>query len=229
MKSAPIPHREFPGKPVGLQPLAEPLVNIAALHEPRLHIAMEYHRQGVPGATSRCLLRQSAAERLTRALDALPPAYSFLLYDAWRPIQVQQALFDGYYRALKESPSGRALSEEQLLEQVRQFVSVPSYDVMKPSVHNTGGAVDLTILDERGRELPMGTAFDDFTKAAHTDYFEAHGDTLYRDNRRLLYACMTAAGFTNLPSEWWHYDYGTNFWSYYTGKPAIYTGILSEG
>ena len=34
------------------------------------------------------------------------------------------------------------------------------------------------------------------------------------------------AGFTNLPSEWWHYEYGTKFWSYFKGRPALYKGII---
>ncbi len=227
MENTPIPHREFPGMPIGLQPLEEPLVDLRSFQNPRLYISMEYSRRGIPGAISRCLLRRTAAERLMYALELLPPGYGFLIYDAWRPIQVQQALFDSYYQAVRESTAGQGLSEEQLMEQVRRFVSIPSYDSRNPSVHNTGGAVDLTVTDDQGRALPMGTGFDDFTKAAHTDYFESREETTYRDNRRLLYACMTAAGFTNLPSEWWHYDYGTNFWSYYTGKPAIYTGILT--
>jgi D-alanyl-D-alanine dipeptidase len=36
---------------------------------------------------------------------------------------------------------------------------------------------------------------------------------------------MISAGFTNLPSEWWHYDYGTKFWAYFTGNKALYKGI----
>lgn len=226
--NTPIPCRAFPGPPAGLQPSAEPLVDLGHLGEPRLRFAMEYYRQGLPGATPRCLLRRSAAQRLLQALERLPAGYGFLVFDAWRPIAVQQALFDQYARRVREELAGQAVSEEEVIERVRQFVSVPSYDPLHPSAHSTGGAVDLTILDESGCPLPMGTAFDDFTQAAHTAYFETHADTQVRDNRRLLYACMTGAGFTNLPSEWWHYDYGTGFWSYYTGKPAIYTGILQE-
>jgi D-alanyl-D-alanine dipeptidase len=37
---------------------------------------------------------------------------------------------------------------------------------------------------------------------------------------------MIQAGFTNLPSEWWHYDYGTKFWGYFTGNDALYKGII---
>ena len=35
------------------------------------------------------------------------------------------------------------------------------------------------------------------------------------DNRRLLYSVMHEAGFTNLPSEWWHYDAGDQLWAHY--------------
>ena len=60
------------------------------------------------------------------------------------------------------------------------------------------------------------------------DYDEAEMSPEVRDNRRLLYETMINAGFTNLPSEWWHYDYGTKFWGYFTGKKALYKGILTH-
>ena len=47
-----------------------------------------------------------------------------------------------------------------------------------------------------------------------------------RDNRRLLYNVMTAAGFTNLPSEWWHFDYGDGMWAQLKNENAIYAGRL---
>ena len=72
----------------------------------------------------------------------------------------------------------------------------------------------------------MGTGFDDFTEKSLTSHFESQSSDI-RDNRRLLYRVMTEAGFTNYPLEWWHYDYGDSFWSYYTGKPAIYRGIIT--
>ena len=39
---------------------------------------------------------------------------------------------------------------------------------------------------------------------------------------------MTKAGFTNLPSEWWHYDYGDRFWAYYNKCSAIYEGVFTK-
>ena len=52
--------------------------------------------------------------------------------------------------------------------------------------------------------------------------------TSVRDNRRLLFGVMTKAGFTNLPSEWWHYDYGDRFWAYYNKRSAIYEGVFTK-
>ena len=227
MKYPPIPRAAFPENPVGLIPDDEPLIDIVQLQDSRLKPSMEYFRQGLPGAVPRCLLRRSAAERLQKAADLLPDGYGFRIYDAWRPMRVQQALFDRYRQMVVETAE-RPLSEEEILQRVRVFISVPSDDPAFPPAHTTGGAVDLTVTDKSGRELPMGTGFDDFTDAAATDYFESRGPSEPRDNRRLLYACMTAAGFINLPSEWWHYDYGDNFWSCRTGRAAFYAGIPSE-
>ena len=42
----------------------------------------------------------------------------------------------------------------------------------------------------------------------------------------MLYNAMTNAGFTNLPSEIWHYDYGNRAWAFYNNKPSIYKGIF---
>ena len=108
------------------------------------------------------------------------------------------------------------------------FVSYPSEDPDCPFVHSTGGAVDLTIVDPEGRELDMGTGFDDFSDAANTAYFEKNGSQEIRDNRRLLYNVMLAAGFTNYPSEWWHYDFGDRFWAAIKNTDSIYQGIYTE-
>ncbi|WP_445010846.1 M15 family metallopeptidase [Vreelandella stevensii] len=36
---------------------------------------------------------------------------------------------------------------------------------------------------------------------------------------RLLYDAMRQQGFTNLPSEWWHFDLGDQLWAHYGGHP----------
>ena len=126
------------------------------------------------------------------------------------------------------------LPEAKRRAAICKFVSDPVPDTKVPPAHTTGGAIDLTLLDPEGRELPMGCGFDAFTDKTCAAYFEAPEhvqgaeDEQVRENRRLLYYAMIDAGFTNLPSEWWHYDYGDRFWAYYMRKPAIYEGVFTR-
>lgn len=126
------------------------------------------------------------------------------------------------------------LPEAKRRAAICKFVSDPVPDTKVPPAHTTGGAIDLTLLDPEGRELPMGCGFDAFTDKTCAAYFEAPEhvqgaeDEQVRENRRLLYYAMIDAGFTNLPSEWWHYDYGDRFWAYYRKQPAIYEGVFTR-
>lgn len=188
-----------------------------------------YALRGLPGAVSTMYLREDAAKRLKAALEYLPRNLTFKIFDAWRPLRVQQALYDEYLKKLKdEHPEW---NPAKLEEQASLFVARPGTGFDAPA-HNTGGAVDLSLCYvDNGRLLNMGTGFDDFTEKAWTDYFEsdaARREPNYkeiRNNRRMLYGAMTAAGFTNLPSEWWHYDFWDGNWAWYMGKTTVYGGV----
>jgi len=54
-----------------------------------------------------------------------------------------------------------------------------------------------------GLPLDMGTAFDTFSTAAHTD--SATGSAMA--HRDVLRRAMSAEGWQNYPQEWWHYSY----------------------
>jgi zinc D-Ala-D-Ala dipeptidase len=74
------------------------------------------------------------------------------------------------------------------------------------SNHNRGVAVDLTVIDiKTGKELDMGTSFDNFTDTAHHDFRQLPAQVLA--NRKLLKATMRAYGFDIVPEEWWHYQW----------------------
>ena len=74
-------------------------------------------------------------------------------------------------------------------------------------MHNRGLAVDLTIVDENGKELDMGTDYDFFGKEAHRTYVDP--DPEVRKNRNLLKLLMEAHGLTGIRTEWWHYSLKT--------------------
>lgn len=184
-----------------------------------------YHRMGIEGALDDCYVRETVKDKLLEAQAYFPEGLRFAILDGYRPLEVQEYLWNKERRRLQRIYSYS--TDERLDEMTSNYVSKPSYDIYDPSVHNTGGAVDLTLVTDKGYYLDMGTLFDDFSSKAMTDEFE---DTVLfpevRNNRRILYNAMTRVGFTNLPTEWWHFDYGDKFWAYYKGNPQLYKGIL---
>jgi zinc D-Ala-D-Ala dipeptidase len=71
--------------------------------------------------------------------------------------------------------------------------------------------LDVSILDENGKELDMGTAYDDFSALAEPrleQKFLKEGSltAVQIRQRKLLREVMERAGFIALPVEWWHFD-----------------------
>lgn len=218
------------GLPLSAQPTliecGEGMIPLSALSD-KITVYPIYHRQGYEGATAEAYLRESAAARLVRAAEALPPGHRFVVLDGWRSYQVQTSLYEGFRKRLLDQGW---VEGESLQRELGKFVAVPSKDIQKPSPHLSGGAVDLTIEGPEGW-LDMGTAFDDFSEKAATRYYEDNPpeqdeERIVRANRRLLYHLMTEAGFVNYPKEWWHFEYGTLAWAARKQEQAIYGGIL---
>ncbi|WP_417615535.1 M15 family metallopeptidase [Oceanisphaera sp.] len=203
------------------QPIAEnndPLVPLGLVNSP-LRAYPAYFHQGVPGSLSECYVRRSVLFRLYKAARLLPAGIELVVLDGWRPLQVQQHLFDTLFAAMSAHYASE--SEPELLNRIRHFVALPSSDPAAPSPHLTGGSVDVALCDGEGLLLDMGTEFDDISPWSYSAAFEAIEKPNAREaevieNRRLLHSVMIQAGFTNLPSEWWHFDYGNQSWAWYS-------------
>jgi len=202
------------------QECGEAVLDITDIN-PRIQFDASYLKAGIKGALTRCYVRAGVYDRLCHALSLLPEAYSFLIYDTLRPLRVQKALYDDYYaRVQAQHPEA---DETELERLTREFVALPVLNILRPSSHQTGGAVDLTLLKD-GQPVDMGTVFDEFEEIAYSDYFEREGaEESVRLNRRLLYNVMIEAGFTNYDCEWWHYDWGNRSWARKKHVPSIYT------
>lgn len=149
----------------------------------------------VYGAYNQCYLQPDVARKLQKAdslLKASHAGWRLLLYDCARPVSVQQKMWD----ILKMPPAEKG-----------KYVSNPAH----LSVHNLGAAVDLSLADETGKPLDMGTDFDFFGELAYP-FMEAQ---LLREgkltqtqvqNRQVLRAAMRGAGFSGIPHEWWHFN-----------------------
>lgn len=154
---------------------------------------------------------------------------SLLVWDGWRPVDLQQRLWNEYREKLAATTG---LEGKDLDARVREFVT-PVVKSGPPPAHSTGGAVDVTLCSLDGQALDMGGELDELTERSHPDHYERDGlappELVYRDRRRLLNRAMKAAGFRRLPSEWWHFEYGTPNWAEWTGESARFGPLAAAG
>lgn len=128
-----------------------------------------------------CLLRLKTVKALVAAnKEFIKKGYKIKLYDCYRPLSIQKKMWE--------------------------IVSNPKYvaDPKKGSIHNRGGAVDISLVDNNGKELDMGTAFDFFGPEAGHNYTNFSKKVL--SNRKFLKKIMIENGFNSFDSEWWHYN-----------------------
>jgi len=128
-------------------------------------------------------MRQAPAEALKQVQGELnKKGLGLKIYDAYRPFSVTCLLWQ------KTTD--------------RRYTANPR----RGSHHNRGIAADLTIIDLRtGKELDMGTGYDNFTDTAHHNFAYLPEPVLA--NRRLLKNIMWKHGFNFVPTEWWHYHW----------------------
>lgn len=140
-----------------------------------------------------CYLHKDAFVKFQKAIQLLKESKSrrrFILYDCLRPRSIQYKLWEKVKGTSKEP-----------------YVANPE----KGSIHNFGFALDLSLLDENGKELDMGTLFDDFTSLSEPTqekaFFKKGKLTPSQfANRKILRNILLQAGFEQRPNEWWHYD-----------------------
>ncbi|MGD9571819.1 MAG: M15 family metallopeptidase [Thermoleophilia bacterium] len=203
---------------VPIAAVEEPLVRVAEIG-PRVIDDPRYHAAGLPGAIDRGWIREGVAGRLAAVAAALPDGMTLVVWDGYRPIETQAALYDGYLSELEMvHPDWPA---DALEDAAARYVTPPSRSLVAPPPHLTGGAVDLTLGDGDGRPLDLGTDFDAFVPEAGSRALEEVPGTA-RDLRRTLFWAMHAEGFTAYAEEWWHFDHGDQFWGLATGLPARY-------
>ena len=205
----------------------EPLIQ-ASLYPEKILVRSWYYNEGLTGSLPDVWLRKSVYERLLQAAESLPDDLRFIVWDGWRSFELQTFLFDTLFARNK----AKGVTDEEALRLTKIFVAFPSKNPDDVSGHLTGGAVDLTLADKYGHYLPMGGDFDDTEEYSHTNYYENHEllsenkNVIARNNRKTLLRVMSEAGFSNYPSEWWHYDFGNRAWAQRTGQDTAVYGYI---
>ena len=155
---------------------------------PSLRIDLRYattnnfmHRQLYPSLKT-TYLRLAAVNALKKVVIALKDKNLTLkIFDAYRPYAVTEEMWE----VVKDN----------------RYAADPA----KGSGHNRGTSVDLTLVNLRtGKELNMGTGFDNFSDSAHQDFKSLPAMIL--QNRSLLKSIMEKYGFVSLDTEWWHFS-----------------------
>jgi D-alanyl-D-alanine dipeptidase len=163
------------------------LVNVASMQRPPLEeirYASPYNFTGeklypFPAAHVRRELIP-CLEAVQRELAA--KGFGLKIYDAYRPLPVQRKMW--------------ALIRDE------RFVSNPAVNRGR---HTRGTAVDVTLVDRRGKPVRMPSDFDEFSPRSAVSY--RGGTVEERRNRDFLQSVMTRHGFLSYPDEWWHFDF----------------------
>jgi len=140
-------------------------------------------------------LRAEAAAGLEAAASWLTqrrPGWRLVVLDALRPQRVQEAIWDDVAGTPME-----------------HYFANP----LRGSIHSFGMAVDVTLIDPQGREVDMGSGFDEMAPASHPALHAEHLKSgvltpAHISERECLAAAMAQGGFRGIPTEWWHFDHG---------------------
>ena len=131
------------------------------------------------------LLERQTADMLYEAYQIfLRDGYALKIYDAYRPLSAQYALFE-------------------IVQDVRFIADPDNWG----SWHQRGRAVDISLVDlNTGEELEMPTPMHSFTTTAMRTRSSRWSDQA-RANVDYMTGVMESVGFGIIDTEWWHFEF----------------------
>ncbi len=148
----------------------------------------------------------------------------FLVVEGYRPLAVQRRYFDDYARGLRVEHGD--WTDGQVRAAASRFVSP-----VEIAPHSAGAAVDLTLVDDGGSKLDLGTPMNASPEESGGRCYTAAsgiGDAA-RELREVMGAALASAGLVNYPTEWWHWSFGDRYWALITGaERACYAALELE-
>jgi zinc D-Ala-D-Ala dipeptidase len=228
-----------PYQRIAIADCREPLVPIPTRWFDRVD-PHPYVRLGAPyGDKSPFFLRQGVIDRLFQAqqvLHRLRPGWKLQIFDAYRPVEVQQFMVDYSFQELLRDRGWdqQTLTETQqqdAMTQVYQFWAKPNFDPAAPPPHSTGAAVDLTLIDATGQPIDMGGAIDEISPRSYPDHYIGLADPEAEQcdrHRQLLHYVMKTAGFQRHYHEWWHFSWGDQLWAWLIQRQNLESQITAR-
>ncbi|MEM9218751.1 MAG: M15 family metallopeptidase [Cyanobacteria bacterium P01_F01_bin.150] len=238
-------------KPYAMIPImecGEPLVpipsDVFSLVSPHPYMKL----QAPYGDRSPFFVRTSVLELLTKAqtyLQQKQPGWQICIFDAYRPIAVQKFMVEYTFAELLQRRNLKIdnLSQRQrqtLWQEVYQFWARPSDDPATPPPHSTGAAIDVTLTDEQGNPIDMGSPIDELSSRSFPDYFaptslhiqdwtvSQENAEVFHQRRLLLHRVMAKVGFRRHPQEWWHFSWGDQLWAWIMNRERMETMLVAR-
>jgi zinc D-Ala-D-Ala dipeptidase len=218
-----------PYQQVPIVECGEPLIPIP-LDQFAIVTPHPYVKIGAPyGEKSPFYLRQGVLKSLLDAqhyLQQTQPGWQIQIFDAYRPIAVQQFMVEYTFAEIVRSQGlvAETLTTDQrqaILEQVYEFWAVPSPDPATPPPHSTGAAIDVTLVDATGQVVDMGADIDEISPRSYPNHFVDSAiatEQTFHHHRQLLSQAMRSADFQPHPNEWWHFSQGDQLWAWLTNQ-----------
>ena len=198
-----------------------------------------YYNLGAPydGKEGIWKLREEVIKRLIKANDFLNlknKSLSLLIYDSWRPIEVQEFMFNKVFssecKRLDIDASLKDIKRYPLIQkQVEKFWAYPSSDERCPPPHSTGGALDITLADKYGNMIDMGSNIDQMDEKSIPNFYnniKKKDAIIWNERRNLLKEIMLKFEFVQHPNEWWHFSYGDQLWAWKNKKANAFYGKI---
>ena len=217
-----IPLSDPAVRSIALQESHEGFVDLATFHD---RIAVDLSRAHVENTSPHFLkVRRSVAERLAAAAHTLPAGLRLYVKEGYRPLSLQRDYFTDHLAHLRRTLNPLP-SDEALYELASHYVAPPEV-----AGHPTGAAIDVTLMSADGSERDMGCMVD-ATDQESSGACYTHNACISRPaaaNRKLLIDALTRAGFTNYPSEWWHWSFGDRYWAVMHSQSHAIYGPVEE-
>jgi zinc D-Ala-D-Ala dipeptidase len=167
-------------------------------------------------------------EASQKYLRSMKPNWHIKIFDAYRPLDIQKFMVDYTFAQLVNSRGwdrdNLALAQQkEIMDLTLQFWALPNEDPRMPPPHSTGAAIDVTLQDENGQEVNMGSEIDEVSPRSFPNYFKTDNSPdagQFHANRELLYAVMTSSGFQRHPNEWWHFSLGDQMWAWLVNQAS---------
>jgi len=166
-------------------------------------------------------LRKTVFNKLQEIQKKLPNNTNLKIYSAFRPKKIQIEMWE------KELKKNKKLFKNKTKQEIEQITRKEIADPRQGfGGHQTGGAIDISLCDDKGKDFNMGTNWLEFNEKTITSCKILSKEE--KENRKLLLNLMAKQGFKNYPKEWWHFSYGDQMWGAYSKRKSCFYGEAKE-